>query len=87
MKRYLALILALLFLLTACDVYFVGSTAVGETTASGDKPTNPDCHRDDDDNGICDLCYESVIVLIDFYTINDIHGKFKDSSAPQFPSS
>ena len=37
-------------------------------------------HSDIDDNGECDVCYETVIVLIDFYSLNDIHGKFCDTN-------
>ncbi|MBR2987444.1 MAG: 5'-nucleotidase C-terminal domain-containing protein [Clostridia bacterium] len=44
-----------------------------------DTPIDPDCHKDTDDNGTCDLCGTTVIVIVDFYNINDIHGKFKDS--------
>lgn len=36
-------------------------------------------HTDGDDDGICDACYESVIVVVDFYAINDLHGKFCDT--------
>ncbi|MBE6547789.1 MAG: bifunctional metallophosphatase/5'-nucleotidase [Ruminococcaceae bacterium] len=49
-----------------------------------DKPTPPsasDDHSDIDDNGICDDCGESVIVAIDFYAINDLHGKFSDTAS------
>lgn len=35
-------------------------------------------HRDSDDNGICDTCSVSVIVTVDFYSINDLHGKMVD---------
>ncbi len=38
-------------------------------------------HKDSDDNGVCDSCNESVIVLIDFYAINDLHGKFDDTES------
>lgn len=37
-------------------------------------------HTDADDNGVCDECYTSVLVIIDFYNINDLHGKFKDTN-------
>ncbi len=68
MKKLTALLLVLLLLLTACQA-----------------PENPDdgaCrHADDNNDGICDLCYGSVQTLIDFYAINDIHGKFADSES------
>ena len=36
-------------------------------------------HTDTNDDGSCDSCYESVIVIIDFYVVNDLHGKFCDT--------
>ena len=36
-------------------------------------------HSDRNDDGSCDTCYESVIVILDFYAVNDLHGKFCDS--------
>lgn len=36
-------------------------------------------HTDDDNNGICDKCSVSVIVYVDFYSINDLHGKLADA--------
>lgn len=50
------------------------------TTTPETKPLDPDCHKDTDNNGKCDICDITVIVIVDFYAINDIHGKFKDSS-------
>lgn len=38
-------------------------------------------HTDDDGNGICDKCSDSVIVYIDFYSINDLHGKLADADS------
>ncbi len=38
-------------------------------------------HTDHDDNGVCDKCSVSVLVTIDFYAINDLHGKFKDTDS------
>ena len=50
---------------------------------NGDKgdPNDPDAHihSDENDDGSCDSCYESVIVVLDFYAINDLHGKFCDT--------
>lgn len=36
-------------------------------------------HVDSDDDGYCDVCSESVLVMFDLYAINDLHGKFADS--------
>ena len=38
-------------------------------------------HVDQDDNGVCDLCYKSVFVYFDFYSINDLHGKLADADS------
>ena len=35
-------------------------------------------HADAEDNGVCDTCNASVIVPVDFYSINDLHGKLTD---------
>lgn len=37
-------------------------------------------HRDKDDNGLCDRCGEKLGIAFNFYAINDLHGKFDDSS-------
>lgn len=37
-------------------------------------------HIDADDNGICDNCTQNVCVDIDFYGINDLHGKYMDTN-------
>ena len=44
------------------------------------KASNCKQHTDSDDNGVCDVCFESVFVYFDFYSINDLHGKFSDTS-------
>ena len=43
--------------------------------------STPTCtsHTDNDNNERCDSCGESVVVIIDIYAINDIHGKFCDT--------
>ncbi len=38
-------------------------------------------HIDKDDNGKCDKCNESVLIYIDFFAVNDLHGKICDSDA------
>ena len=35
-------------------------------------------HTDTENDGICDVCSESVLVIVDFYNINDLHGKIAD---------
>ncbi len=96
MKKILSLLIVLLALtlaLTSCEIPFLnffgnadnstGDNATGDnTTGNGGNTGNPDCtHTDADDNGMCDSCYTSLIVYIDFYAINDLHGKFKDTGS------
>jgi len=70
--RLLAMILAMLLLLTAC-----GSETPAQTTT---EPQSADhAHVDSDKNRICDICSVSVEVIIDFYAINDLHGKIADA--------
>ena len=38
-------------------------------------------HSDENNDGNCDDCGSYVIVLIDLYAINDLHGKFADTDA------
>ena len=45
------------------------------------QPGGESCltHADNDNNGLCDRCSTSVLVSVDFYAINDLHGKFSDT--------
>ena len=55
-----------------------GGNADGGNTGSGSDGKS---HKDEDNNGLCDICNESVVVVIDFYAINDLHGKLFDNSS------
>ena len=68
MKRLIALLL--------CFTLLCGCIA----PQTPQKPTACSTHTDNDNNGACDLCNESVLVVVDFYNINDLHGKFADTS-------
>lgn len=64
MKK-LCLLLALCLLLCGC-------------TNTAAEPT--EClHVDAENDGFCDSCSEYVFVLVDFYVINDLHGKIADA--------
>ena len=64
-------------------------TAESDTVSEGDTEANEDItsentcssHTDSDDNGICDECNISVIILLDLFAINDLHGKFDDTDS------
>ena len=72
--RFAALLLALLCL--------VGCTTVTPPPSepTPEQPPFADCthSQDDNDDGHCDTCGISVLVVLDFYAINDLHGKFTD---------
>ena len=70
MKRLLSLIMVLAI---ACSICFWGcEPAVAHSS---------DEHVDVDDNGACDGCGESVVVSLDIFAINDLHGKLCDSAS------
>ncbi len=70
--------------------YIPGTTSsgTGGTHTTTDKvtgttaPTLPICaHKDSNNDTICDVCRVSVIITFDFYSINDLHGKFADADS------
>lgn len=52
----------------------------GGTTNSEDK-NQCKSHKDEDYNDLCDKCGVNLLVVIDFYTINDLHGKLADGDS------
>ena len=77
-KRICALFLAFLIIFSlGCSEALPNVTG---TTATDAAPL-PDCsHADSDSDGFCDLCTLSVTVTLDFYAVNDLHGKLLDNS-------
>jgi 2',3'-cyclic-nucleotide 2'-phosphodiesterase (5'-nucleotidase family) len=65
-KTIISLLLSLVCLLCSCS-----------------EKEQPACsgHKDADNNGKCDLCTTSLLVNFDLYAINDLHGKFDDTSS------
>ncbi len=91
--KLLALFLVLSLLLTGCQLF--GDTsecANGHVDADSDgqcdvcygllwlSPGCSDGHSDTDSDGVCDVCQISVIVTVDIYAVNDLHGKVLDTS-------
>ena len=37
-------------------------------------------HIDDDNDGLCDKCTQNVVVQVDFFAMNDLHGMYADTS-------
>ena len=76
MKRKITALLLILVLmlstLTACIQWPPFKQPEGGVTVT-------DGHVDLDNSGYCDDCGEYVIVYLDFYVINDLHGKLTDT--------
>ncbi len=53
----------------------------GKKNNDGDIAEPCAVHTDTDDNGMCDECKMSVLVYLDLYSINDLHGKFEDTDS------
>ncbi len=69
-----------IFLLLGLVLALAGCQTAPEST--GPLPPAADCHhRDADKDDYCDLCRGYVIVELDLLAINDLHGKFLDSSS------
>ncbi len=89
-KTWIALFLALTLLLSSCEGFggiWPGGSAGdvttdslnGADTGASNIPSTDREHTDANDDGYCDDCSISVIACIDFYALNDLHGKFSDS--------
>lgn len=93
MKKKLSIIIALFLVVTMCVTLFVACNEkpsggdCNHTDLNGDfvcdkcyRDMDGDCvHIDGNDDGKCDLCKKSVVVDIDFYAINDLHGMYADT--------
>ena len=81
MKKILPFIILILMMLaiTSCDLL----PGYSDNPAGGNQPDGSDCatgeHLDQDDDKYCDFCNEYVVVVVDFYVLNDLHGKFCDT--------
>lgn len=69
--RTLAVIFAVLLLLSGCRTEVVGNN----NGANQDTCNHADVNQDE----LCDYCNIDVTVMLDFYGFNDLHGVFADS--------
>ncbi len=89
MKKIISMLVVILLLaasamsLVACTGTNPGITDnTGGGTGGNGAGDNGTCsHRDDDNNGSCDDCSASVIVIFNLFGINDLHGKLSDSDS------
>ena len=84
MKKLLVLLLILSLCLTGCE-FVVGLkdnvvSGIGGILGIGSGDDACD-HTDLDDDGWCDDCLDSVIVIVDIYSLNDLHGKVNSSTS------
>ena len=78
-NRILALLLLLAMatsLLSSCD--FIIKILGNDPPSNGVVAT--DGHKDEDNDALCDDCGEYGVILLDFYAVNDLHGKFADTT-------
>ena len=59
----------------------LSSTPSDQPSADTPQPpvTESHTHTDQNSDNKCDSCGKSVVVIIDFYALNDLHGKFCDT--------
>ena len=72
MKKHSYLLLLLFAMLWS------GCGTKPESPAPDNTPVVCKTHTDEDGNNLCDQCKTSVLVYVDFYAMNDLHGKFND---------
>ena len=87
-KKLTALLVVLILIFTSCgtdpivcehvDINDDGLCEFCGRSIAGDDNC---AHTDDNDDGVCESCYGSVIVVVDLYSINDLHGKFENSES------
>ena len=77
-KSILPLLLTLLLILSSCTTL----TPSTDTLPAGSETADPSVeHADVNDDGLCDDCGLSVVIVLDLFAINDLHGKITDSES------
>ena len=82
-KILISIILMLAFTLSGCEFIFPSDAPAdegGSGTGNGSSSTiATEGHTDNDNDGKCDDCHETVLIELDFFVVNDMHGKITDS--------
>lgn len=78
-KFWITFGICLCLLLAACGK--TPSQEIPEATQPGvQTPESGSQHMDENNDGRCDECDEIVVVSVDIYSINDLHGKIADGN-------
>lgn len=83
-KRILSLFIAIIMILcfTSCvnskknDISSEEASESVSATSESTEIIQCTAHTDRDNDGSCDSCCDSVTIMIDFFAVNDLHGKF-----------
>ena len=70
-----------LFVLCIIVAFVFGAWAWANDGSSGGGNDGVHIHADANSDGTCDGCVAKINTVIDFYSINDLHGKFDDTYA------
>ena len=62
------------------DITFPSTDDTINGGATNGASSELDKHEDENSDKYCDICGISVVTTFDFYAINDLHGKFVNSS-------
>ena len=57
------------------------NSSMEDSSSKEDEEENYVEHVDEDNNGKCDECSQSVLATFDLFSVNDIHGKFVDNES------
>lgn len=80
--RKICFLLALCLLLSGCNQVPTATEATVPPTTEATVPLNCNAgHTDLGNDGFCDVCSKFLLVYVDFYNMNDLHGKLDDASA------
>lgn len=83
-KALISLLLIISIAVCGCNTANPNKTPTqGSTEQSTQSTDSCNSCTDKDDNGICDICGGSVIVTVDLYALNDLHGKITDTAADE----
>lgn len=77
MKKQRLVVISLLLIIVLSSI-FIFASCDGKTSIT---PADCTSHVDKNNNGLCDTCNQNVLVKLDFYAINDIHGTFSPSDS------